>query len=345
MSLGLAAFVILAGMLKYGMSVRGSWELLLQVAIDWRDPMADGSIPENQAWSLESPVAALFSGLLGLTSPTSYITGQVVLCCIAISLPFLMPKLREAPGSSRLLALLLIGGPLVPVLLNSIGGYDAITIIGVAVAVLSRSPGIAAAGWLLAATNHPLLTLVALVIWLPSAVLSGTHVSAGSITKSFLPAGIGLLMGWYLNSQLMSWWEVSASRGEARYPIDYYFAQLQLYLPLTLFVVLGAGWIILLDPSLRRSPVVKYLLAASVLAGIVFPLIGSDITRLVAIGMYPALLQWIRTCEPSFGLLESKRLWSRYIVTALIVPVPMLFGSGIYLTGWQGFLYWSASLQ
>ena len=344
-AVGLSAFVVLAGLLKYGISVRGSWELLLEVAVNWRDPMANGYIPEGQAWILGSPVAAVLSGVLGLNDPTTYISGQVVLACAAISIPFLMPTLRSAAGSSRLLAVLLIGGPLVPVLLNSIGGYDAITVIGFALAVLSRSAGVAAVGWFLAAANHPLLALIALVIWLPSAWLSAIGIPTSTMRRHLLPAGIGTSVGWFVNNQLMVWWEVPLSRGDVRYPFDYYLSQLQLYFPLSLFVVLGVGWIIFLDPSLRQIPLVKYLLGASLVAGIAFPLIGSDITRLAAVGMYPALLQWIRVSEPTVGVTECRRLWSRYVVTSLVIPVPMLFGSGIYLTGWQGFLYWSASLQ
>lgn len=346
----LGLLVALVGVLKYGIAVWPGWPTLFDAAANWRNPIDGVLLQPPQDYVLSSSILSIALGALHITTQTPYLTVYVFVGLLAVLSPFLMPETLRNPQQARLLYILLAGGPIVALMLTGIGGYDALTVVAMSVAVLSSRWWVVALGWYLVGLNHSALGLIALGIWALT-LLANDSAPEGTFNSnrirrllmSLIAASAGALTMYLITQQ----WGGTTSRWEVYrlYEISYYLNALIAGLPLVIFSALGVGWVVLLDSSVRRQRSTRVVLSSAVLASFALPLVALDHTRAIAIVLYPAVLLWAKVMTRQLPRRDVNRLWSRYGIAATIIPVVVLLMGEPDAGTWQNILSWRASLK
>ena len=88
-------------------------------------------------YRLASPVSALAAGFLHLTSVRTFLAFHLVIAVLAVISPFALPRVRASRELRSLMTLLLIGSAIPAVLFGWVGGYDAVTVASLSVAILA----------------------------------------------------------------------------------------------------------------------------------------------------------------------------------------------------------------
>jgi hypothetical protein len=127
------------------------------------------------------------------------------------------------------------------------------------------------------------------------------------------------------------------------YEPSLYFNNLIATMPIVIFSALGVGWLVLLDRQLVKSPVTKLLLAQGIAIPILISLVAVDQSRVTAVLLFAPTLVFVIHAHELFSEAELKRVWDRYLLAALIVPVPLFLMGSADMTGWQSILYWRAN--
>jgi len=343
LALALAGTLIGLGLVKYGIQMWPGWRFLHEIAVNWRHPTQGPLITAPADYLVANATGSFATGILGLTATPVYVACMAGLAIAAIATPFLMPRARRSSDMSRLLFVMLAGGPVLALLLLTIGGYDAISVLGLGIAVLARSHWVAAAGWAVVGFQHSSLGVLAAVMlavfWVASEGLS--------VRARLVPVAVGVLVGASANALVMLQLGGVTSRLELylHYPLQHYVDVLIAGMPLLLFSALGMGWALLLDPGARRLRATRVLLALAVVTSFLVPLIAEDQSRMVAMVLYLCVLAWtITVVESRDGSSMTGRLWSRYAVAAAIVPVVMLYAGHMVPAGWNAFLAFRSTL-
>ena len=194
---------MLVCLLKYGAGVYPASDRMMALAQNMGNPHASPLLQPPDDFRLASPVSALLAGFLHLSGARAYLGVHLLLALGALCVPYAMAKVRRAPLLRTTITLLLIGGAIPAVLLNWVGGYDAVTIGAAAVAVLAEMTAVAALGWMLLRREAtPRQWLFVMLRWNGPARL-GSWVEPGpwSTGRCWLPvAGWGSPWPWLVAS-------------------------------------------------------------------------------------------------------------------------------------------------
>ena len=345
MSLALGMLVIAIGMAKYGISMWAGWRNLYEVALSPADPFRSDLRQPPQDYILLNATPSIFLGLAGISEQTVYVSVQVIGSVFALLLPFLMPTSLRNPRQAKLLFLFLVGGPLLPLLLTWIGGYDALVVAGLVLAVLAKRRSVICVGWMIASIGHTSLALLAAILWLVFTLVTSSHRSLFRHVASQWPVALGLTIGFIWTLKVEEIYGGVTSRLEVYllYPVDYYVQSFLAGLPLLLFSAMGIGWVILLDRDVRQTRPAITALVLVALSSVVIPIFALDQSRVIAVVTLPILLGWIRLFSESSDEAAVGNLFHRYGVVASLVPVVLVGGGEWLQTGWQRLLYWRAT--
>jgi hypothetical protein len=332
---------------KYGVGVFPPWVYLYDLSVNWQDPSSAPLMSPPADYLQVNFVAAYAAGILRLTSAQAYFLFHLCLALAAIVLPFIMPAVRESKATSRIVFIVVAGGPVLAMLMMWANGYDAVTVLGLVLAACSRSLWLSALGWFIATLNHPPLGVIAFAVWLPVAYLTSSHRHISRQAMRFILAAAAVIAGYVINAQLMSAWGGATSRdtwfiGQAQSTIlDAYWSSM----PMAIFSSIGIAWLVLLAPSIRRLRVAKVLIVEVVLITLLEPLFIQDVSRAIALSVVAAILTLAVSLERLAPPETVPGLWRSYGIAAAIVPIPLVFSGAITYTGWGGFQHLGHSLQ
>ena len=255
----------------------------------------------------------------------------------ALLTPFAMPCLSSHSERLWLLVMLLLAGPQSAVLLNWLGGYDPLSVIGAVIAVLARSSSISALGWWLLALNHPSLAIIAWLLWLPMKLWFFHGLVFRLRLSILIPSLASISIGILVNYLIVLSWGGNTSRLEwlTHWAYADYLANYTRAIPAILWSVLGLGWVILLGTPLRKLTETRILLVTVILAGVFLPLIAMDETRVVSLALLPVLLTYVRYVTLTEGgwLLGEGRGW--FALVAIMLPTVLVFSRQANLAGWS----------
>lgn len=338
--------LLVAGLalVKYGISMSPGWENLYLVAQEWQQPKSVPALQPPQDYILSNSVLSAFLGAAGITNEVAYVTFQVGLALVAIGAPFIMLSSLRDTSQARLLFLMMAGGPVAAVLITWIGGYDALGVIGATIAALSRSRLVSGLGWFLFALAHGSVALIALGLVFVFRVINTSGDFRFRKAKQVLIPLVAVALGWSAAHLVTLAWGGATSRLEVylNYPFSYYVNSYISGMPFYLFSILGAGWMIVFAPGLRKMRSTRSLVAIVVGAGLLLPLIALDQTRVTAVVLLPLILTWTRTVAPELGEEGVGTLWRSYGFAAAIIPVLVVWEGSVMMTGWEQVLSWRA---
>lgn len=335
----LAGLVVALGMVKYGLGFYSGASNLFAVTQNPWDPGLDPS----QDFVLRNATFVFLLGILGVTNSTVWIAIHVILAIAALALPFFFPTVRESPSTLRLLLLVMIGGPVVPVILGWIGAYDAFAVIGLAAAALARSRGAQIAGWFIVGFTHAELGLAAAGVLMLYQAFSKTRGMRATAVLRTAAVSLPPLVVWLvLTTMLVQSWGGSTSRlllalanpGEKLY-------RFELVMPAMLFSILGVTWLFLLRRDTLRSRSGKVLALMSVALGLTVPFVLEDYTRVLGLLTFPLVLTWLL----GLGRELQDRLWRTFAVAAVIIPIPVFIAGTVGFGGVITFLTWRTVTQ
>jgi hypothetical protein len=325
---------VAVGLIKYGLGVYSGWGNLFHITLNYEQPSLDPS----QSFVLPNAGFAAAIGVLGVQSSSTWITVHVLIALAAITAPFFSASVRNHSGRIRILFIVLVGGPILPVLLEWIGSYDPLTVLGLALVALARRTPIQVLGWLLVGVGHAELgMLAALLIITYRAINSDKGLRLMGVVRGFLIAAPPLVLTYLTMRQVVGIWGGATSRLDLALanPVDnaYKYA---LVMPAMLFSVMGIMWIIVLtkrEIRRRRSLSLVFIVLA---ISLTLPLFLHDHTRVLGILAYPLVLLWMLDLTPR----QCDRLWSRYSIAASIIPIPVFIAGTVMFGGVINFLTW-----
>ena len=325
---GLAALAVLVVVAKNGIGVFPSWPFLLNLAENWQDPAAAPLLVPPADYLKANFVAAWLAGALGFVSPKGYVVFNVILTLFALLLPFAMPVVRRRVRTATLLFVAIVGGPIAVVLLTWVGGYDAISVIGLTIAALARHPIVGAVGWLLVGLNHPSLALLGFAVWVPIVVLTAERLVALRRVGFGLA---GVLVGAIASTLIVNGWSGATNRWEwfiTNEEAPGLGELVGVFFP-ALFGTVGVLWFVFLRPSFLRTWVVRVLVIEVVVLTVVLPFFVLDITRAIALVMLAAVFTWIGAAEGVHGSQAIRNVDRQLFLPAVIVPIPLVWEGAV----------------
>ena len=324
----LAALAVLVVVIKNGIGVFPSWPFLLNLAENWQDPAAAPLLVPPADYLKANFVAAWLAGAFGFVSPQAYVIFNLILTVFALLLPFAMPAVRRQVRTAMLLFIAIVGGPIAVVLLTWVGGYDAISVIGLTIAALARHPIVGAVGWLLVGLNHPSLALLGFAAWVPIVVVSSDRMAA---VRRSVTGLAGVVLGAVLSTLIVNGWGGATNRWEWFITNEEApgFAEIVAVFFPVLFGTVGVLWFVFLRPSFLRTWVVRILVIEVVVLTLVLPFFVLDITRVIALVMLAALLTWIAAAEGVHGSQAIRNVDRQLFLPAVIVPIPLVWEGAV----------------
>lgn len=342
-ALALGVLALSAGLVKSGIGVFPSWVYLYDLAANADDPARAPLMQPPADYLRANFPGPWLAGQLGITGRLPYLAFHLALTLAAILLPFCLPAIRSVPARARTVAALTAGSAVLVVLLGWVGGYDAVSVIAMSIAAITRHPVTIAAGWLLLGLNHPTLAVVAFALWLPVAFLVG----AGLRWRATASASAGIVVGIAVNVLVVSGWGGATSRWQLLSEIASTdsVAALASSWPIVAFAAFGMGWVVLLAPGIRRSAAARILVVEGLVAATLLPLVLVDASRVVALALFPALLSWAAWSQEARAFGSRRRLWEVAFIAALIVPVPIVWNGQASVGEWSTIVNLDAAWQ
>lgn len=337
----LALVALGLGLLKYGIGLWSGWRNLHLVAVNWSDPHVAPELSGIQDYFLPNAGFSALLGLLGVEDRVVWLAIHVAVACVAVMSPLLMTAIRGNPPARRLVFLLIVGGPILPVLLTWMGNYDALLVVGLVVGATARSLPVAAVGWLLVGLGHGQLGFLAALAWVAVRLTSNEVGRWREQVPRFGVALVANAAGYVVMSIVVDAWGGSTSRLYLNFEHDGLVLHLQSFLtsmPFLLFSALGVGWLLLLRADVLRLRASRMLLVVVVLSVFLLPLVGVDHTRVVFLVMLPAVLAWAVEVANYLGDDGVQGLWRTFLPAAVVVPVPMMVNGYLFNGGWWSYV-------
>ncbi len=326
--------ILLICLVKYGAGVYPSSDRMMALSSNLTNPHASPILQPPDDFRLASPVSAIAAGVLHLSGARAYLGFHFLLALAALCVPYAMVKVRKAPALRATVTLLLIGSAIPAVLLNWVGGYDAVTIGAAAVAVLAEMPAISALGWMVLAINNlPIALLSLLVIGGYKLVVEGR----GAVVHLAAAVG-GVTVGGLGITALLHHWGVVTTRLSVFtdvYSSSRFINGLLDFVPIILVTAFGVGWIFLSAPEIRSLRGTWILLGSGVAASILVPLIAVDQSRVVASVLYPVLLVAAVRIHSLLDAATLHRVLDRCLPAALLFVMPLAWDGQLVYAGWR----------
>ncbi|MEI7479653.1 MAG: hypothetical protein WCK25_05005 [Actinomycetes bacterium] len=328
------AIVLLVSLAKYGVDRYPSIDLMRALATNWSNPHASPLLLPPDDYRLASPVSALLAALLHCTSVRSFLAFHLLLALLAVVSPFALKRVRTSPELRSLVTLIMVGSAVPAVLFGWVGGYDAVTVAAISVAVLSEHRALSAIGWLFAALNNAPLAILAFL------VVAGHRVMVDrqrSVTPLAIHAG-GLLAGVVLVQLLLRHWGVTTSRlgvYNDLYEFSRFTTSFSHFAPLIIIGGFGAGWFLLGAREVRTLP--GGTMALSLAAGccVVIPLIALDQTRVLSLVGFALVLSVAKVAERSLAKATVHQVIHRMLPVAALLIIPVVWDNQLLYAGWS----------
>ncbi|MDI1288370.1 MAG: hypothetical protein PSX37_00270 [bacterium] len=338
-SLALGLLALGVCVVKYGIGVFPSWAHLFDIGQHWSDPNAAPLMVPPADYLLTNFPAAWLGGVLGMSTPSKYFMFNLALSLVALAVPFLFGSIRATRMGPRYLFMFTVGGPISILLLSWVGGYDAISVIGLGIAVLARNRIVGAAGWFLVALNHPVLAVAALVLWLPMMWLVNDRRMRLSPVVVGAAGTIAVGAGYLANRLITDSWGGTTSRWDWLQDrgFDEFLSQYIAGLPYVFFAAMGGFWLVVLNPSLRSRLTSRLLMIEAVIACVLLPLISLDSSRIIGLALYAVTLTWILGVVRSSDEDVLVGGWSWTALACAIIPVPLMWDGDLLYPGWSSF--------
>jgi hypothetical protein len=325
--------VVVVSLVKYGVGLYPSLSRHQALAAHWRNPLDSPLLRGAQSYHLRMPVSAVAAGWLHLTGDRAFVAFHLVLALAAIALPFAMPTVRRSPELRLFVGLLLIGGPVPPVLVNWIGSSDAVTIGAATVAALARSSPVAAAGWMVFAFNNAPTAALALLVVAVVLYADGGRATLGRIAA----AGGGAVAGYIGIRVLDSVWGGGASEFELVnvYGYSRYLNGAVRQWPLIAVSVLGIGWVIFTRPVIRVVRAARVFVTAAAVASVAVPFLAIDESRITASVLWASVLVTARLVVTRVPVDKLRPVLIGVVPAALLVVVVLAWDSKLVYAGWS----------
>lgn len=333
----LALALLLATALRYGVGIYPNLNRMVDLAANWQAPVSPAW--REDFW-ISSPLSAWTAGVLGLTEPRSFLLFHAALAILALLLPFALPAVRNNTRRAQLVFLVLAAGPIGAVLFSWLGSYDAVSVLAIVVATLSRSTVLRCLGWFILAFNHNALGMTALLLSLPIMVLSSRTSGPGPRIPAPLWLLGSVILGLTANTLLMDAWGAESSRLDFFYRVGFetYVHLALAAAPIIAFSSLGVGWLIIADSRVRSRSDGRLMLGTAVVATIVIPLVTLDQSRVLGLGLLAPVLLWATAAADHYQANTITGLWHTWRIPALVVPVVLVWYQGFVVPGWTWFL-------
>ena len=332
----LGALAIAIGMAKYGLGLYSGWPLLFGVTTNLEDPHA--VVDQSQDYLLRNASLAALLGMLGVRSSTLWLTIHVLVALAALMLPFLLQPVRRNRQTAMLVFIVIAGGPVLPLLLEWIGSYDAVTVLGLMLVAVSRDWRLRLLGWTLIAFTHSELGVVAFIALLAFRLIGGLlPFTPRAVALESLIALPALALGWVVTGAMVANWGGATSRVElftTKFGEHMYLTALMM--PMALFTCLAVTWFLVLQRRALALRSTRALIVVSLAVAFLVPLVAIDHTRIAGMVLLPLALTWVLSLPA-----EVTEGWGRIFgPIAAVLPVPVYL-AGITLTsGLVNFLIW-----
>ena len=316
----LAITALFSVLVKYGWSLFPDFTLQLELARTWQRPQADGHV------ALSSPLSFLLPGLLNVTSDSTFLIWSLSMAAIAVAAPLVVGGRNVSNQSRLLIFVFVVGGPTSAVLVQWVGGYDAIFVVIACVATLTKQRWLSLACWALIGFQHLQIGVIA---W---AVLSCVRYARGRIEKTDLLELVAMAVG-FLGLQLMlTMWQADSSRLDVN--LNDTIGQFAWNPSLILWSALGAGWLLLISAEIFCLKGIRvFLLLGLVTVFVLGPLV-LDQTRVLALVLYIPMLWLLKDIGPSLNARAALQTFKRYGLIATAVPVVVVWGGVPTPTGY-----------
>jgi len=329
----LALAAIFVTILKTGIGIHPEWHRLWDGAIHWQDISASPLLAEGDASLRSNMVGSWISGALGFDSPRRYLLLALVFSVVAIALPIILAHRHDTTSRVKLAFIFVAGGSLAPIALTWIGGYDAISIIALTVAVMVRKQWICLLAWFVLALNHSPVAIFALIAWLPIAWLTWKWDGVVRIITS----ATAVIVGSFAMREITNAWGGSTDRFALfqAIPFDAILHSYITMLPFTIFSVLGIGWVVLADRNIRKSIIGKTLMIEALAISFLIPMVAIDASRIAGLIVIAPIFAWVAHAEISQQ--SAERIWRHTWLLAAIVPVCLVWQGALLHPGWNHF--------
>ena len=326
----LAMSALVVTVIKTGIGIHPEWHRFLDGAIHWQDISQSPLLAEGDASLRSNVVAAWMAGIFGFQSPHRYLVFSMLLAASAVVLPIAFAYRKEHTQRAKIAFIFVAGGSLAPIALTWIGGYDAISIIALTTAVMVRKQWIAVIAWFALAMNHAPIAIFAFIAWAPIALIMWKW----DATMRIVTAGVAVVAGSFAMHAITKAWGGSTDRFALfkAIPFDTLWQCYITMLPLTVFSILGIGWVVLANRSVRNSTIGKALIIESLAISFLIPLIAIDSTRIAGMIVIAPIFTWI--AHAHLNKAATQRIWRHTWLVAVIVPVFLVWQGTILHPGW-----------
>lgn len=337
-SLILGLGLVVLGLVKYGAGSFPAAGVLVDMARTWE---LTGSMGTQGGYLGYSPLHVILLGSLGLTTPQGFWFGSVLLHCVAMALPVLMPVARRDPVSQGLIAAAIAGGAVLPDLTFWIGGYDSIVVIAATLAVLAGTRWLRLAAWGILAVQHSPMALAALLVWgLLTAVDEFDRTRRVPVTRLAGPA-VAVLVGSVIIEVLARAWGLEQSRADFLAEYGGVSMTFSLYWPmawLVTFGALGVVWFWILDARLRNDLVTRAFGISALLVAGVLPMVVFDEVRVPALVLLLPTLAWVLLLRERIPQPSLRGVLRTYAPIAVVLPVVLVWEGEAYFPAWTAHL-------
>jgi len=329
--LSLAAAALFVTVVKTGIGIHPEWHRLWDGTMHWQDISQSPLLAEGDASLRSNVVGSWLSGALGFSSAHRYLFFAFMLSAVAVVLPVLMAYRKDTTSRVKLAFIFVAGGSLAPIALTWIGGYDAISIIALTIAVMTRSVWISSLAWFILALNHSSVALFALIAWLPIAWLIWNRSGIIRFIASIGAVAAGALA----MHEVTDAWGGSTDRFALfkALPFDAILHTYFTMLPITVFSVLGIGWVVLADRNIRTSMIGRALMVEALAISLVISLIAIDASRIAGLIVIAPIFAWVS--HANIASASAERIWRRTWLVAVIVPVYLVWEGALLHPGWN----------
>jgi len=327
----LATAALFITILKTGIGIHPEWHRLWDGAIHWLDISQSPLLAEGDASLRSNIVGSWFSGAMGFDTAHRYLLLAFLLSAVAIVLPIVLAYRDYSTTRVKLAFIFVAGGSLAPIALTWIGGYDAISIIALIVAVMVRNQWVSTISWFVLALNHSPIALLALAAWLPITWLIWHRDGIVRIVTS----AAAVMAGSIVMHAITNAWGGSTDRFALfqAIPFDTILQCYVTMLPFTIFSVLGIGWVVLADRKIRSSTIGKVLIAEALAISFLIPLIAIDASRIAGLIVIAPIFAWVAHAQIPDE--SAERIWRHTWLLAAIVPVCLVWQGALLHPGWN----------